>query len=201
MLLSVITPDKQPGMNGMLKKELEGIDAEVISKPWAEGILEAKGDFICLLEENSAIRMSTIRDNLHVFTDKPAYRKLAMVSCMVDLPEAKVNVAWTYNNGLQATTYIGSDSTHAARIGYVPGAIVRTSSLRKANLSPSYPPTAFSCGLSLFFWENGLRVALNPETLYYAPENASYTWPAAPNKSMLIPTAKVMQLWEHEMIS
>lgn len=201
MLLSVITPDNQPGMQRMLKKELEGIDAEVLVKEWGEGLLEATGDYTCLLEKDSAIQQGTILDNLQIFLDKPAYRKLAMVSPMVDIPQAKNNISFTYDEGLSAIIKQTSDEYHATRVGYVPGAIIRTSSLRKAIVSLDHHPTLLSCMLSLFFWESGLRIALNPKSLYYVPENASYAYLSGGILLPLMPSSKVVQTWEHEMIS
>src|SRR5438445_738319 len=99
MLLTVIVPDKQPGMERMLKKELVGIDAEVIKKSWTWGLKKAKGDYVCLLEKDSAVSLGTIRRNLEVFTNNQAYRKLAMVSPRVDLPNMAYPLSWSCVRG------------------------------------------------------------------------------------------------------
>lgn len=198
MLLTVIVPDKQPGMERMLQKELIGIETEIIKNSWDVGLRKAKGSYVCLLEKNSAVSPETIRKNLEVFTSKPAYRKLAMVSSCVDSPRLKTPVSFTFNEGgLALMPFPASEETHAARIGYAPGSVIRTSSLRKFKHKLKIHPHALSALLSVFFWENGLRVELNPDSLYYAPEKVIY------KKSRLKahPSEQVWYAWEREMIS
>lgn len=197
MLLSVITPDNQPGMAQMLEKELNGIDAEIIINNWDDGLRQAKGNFVCLLEKNSAVKSGTIRENLAVFTEKPAYRKLAMVSPLVDIDAQTYVLA--YEKGLTAKQTVALGSVVPARIGCIPGSIIRASSLKKypEKLDTEYP-IQDSSGLSIFFWENGLRICRNPDTLYYAPEDFHS------GTSLIethVPSSQVLDIWQHEMIS
>ena len=212
MLLSVITPDKQPGMAKMLKRELDGIHAEIIINNWDDGLKQAKGDFVCFLEKDSAVSEGSIRSSLAVFTDKPAYRKLAMVSPMFDLPSYSITEkAWlSYNNG-QTVNLGDKKGVHAARIGMFLGAVIRTSSLRKAKLDlnpksktpidgETYYPLHLSNMLSLYFWENGLRIHLNSEALYQGSENCTY-YVSQPFPMSIDPSEKVQKIWQQEMIS
>ncbi|HET8708939.1 MAG TPA: hypothetical protein VFL85_01520 [Candidatus Saccharimonadales bacterium] len=180
----------------MLQKELAGIDAEIITNKWDTGLKKARGNYVCLLEKNSAVQPGTIRSNLDAFLTRPAYRKLAMVSPRVDLPFVQVPVRWSYSGELCALTTPGSDEIYAAKIGYAPGAVIRTSSLKKYGKLENNP-YVFSSRLSVFFWENGLRVEFNPETLYYAPENVSYK----KYRKKAIPSPALLTMWHREMIA
>lgn len=184
----------------MLQKELEGIDAEVIKQPWSKGILKAKGSFVCLLEKNSAVSPGSIKKNLEEFISNPKYRKLAMVSPRIDLPTFKDAGSWTYESGLALIPRPTSNEFHSTRIGQAHGAIIRRSSLLKANLPYKMHPHAFSLALSLYFWENGLRIALEPSSIYYAPENVSYSRRMKP-KPLPVPSDNVLNMWQREWIS
>lgn len=196
MLLSVIVPRLSKGVKSMLERELKGIDSEIVRATWSNGIKKAKGDFVCLLETDSAVERNTIRDNLEAFTSNPSYRKLAMVSPRVDLPDASKPISWTYSNGLAALTEQTSQLTHAVRIGNVPGAIIRKSSLLKIDPDLTGHPWALSLTFSVECWKRGLRIALNPETLYYVPEGYRYKKGKATK-----PDEDVLRIWDREMIS
>lgn len=200
MLLTVIVPDLQPGMERMLKNELEGINAEVIKKSWTWGLKKAKGDYICLLERDSAVSPGTIRRNLEAFTSNQAYRKLAMVSPSVDHPRFSKPISWTYRRRLTAIGEPASREFHSVRIGQLPGAVIRRSSLKKANLALNLNPYVLSTAFSLFCWENGLRIAFEPEGVYYVPENASYAKNRYARRK-LKPGQNTLHIWEREMIT
>lgn len=205
MLLAVCVPDKQPGMERMLEKELEGLDAEVIHDSWQEALASTDAEFVCLLEKNSALSSGSIKASMKEFIENPLYRKLAMVSPIVDMPQFKAPISFTYtvndwHKGLAVVNKPRTDSFHNVRIGFVPGAIIRRSSLQKAAIPLTLPPVPFSVILSLFFWQHGLRVALQPQSLYYAPENVSYDRLPTQYRSSIVPEQKTADLWQHEMI-
>ena len=182
----------------MLARELDGLDVEVIEKGWSQGLKKARGDFVCLLEEDSAVDSGTIRDNLAVFTENPSYRKLAMVSPMVDFDDGERAVSFSYDDKHLAVTYPPSSCVHATRIGYVPGAVIRRSSLIKSKMRLGNNPMVLSTQLSLEFWNSGLRISLNPDATYFAPVEEHLAdiprrgWNSFP---------KVTALWERELIS
>jgi hypothetical protein len=204
MLLTIVTPDTQAGMRKMLERELEGIDHEIINKKWDKGIELAKGNFVCLLETNSAVKRGSIRDNLQVFLDNPSYRKLAMVSPAVDLADNDAIVpfmmGWmsdTTYNGVTYTMASAANGIKSVRLGFTPGAVIRRSSLLKSGVEYKKNPFLYSLEMSIAFWEQGLRVSGNPESLYYAPENITYT---KIKDTPEVPSA-VLEMWKHEMIS
>lgn len=201
MLLSVITPDNQPGMKRMLEKELSGIDSEIIIENFDEGLKLAKGDFVCFLESNSGLKEGSLKQLLSVFTEKPAYRKLAMVSPMFELPGMNLNIeAWlSYSEGLVVNTNpkVGAPPT---KIGMFLGAVIRTSSLKKSGLSLTQHPMALSAMLSIFLWDNGLRVHLNAKSMYQGAEDVDYIY-QRPFTLPIAPSDKVSQIWKQEWIA
>lgn len=181
----------------MLQKELEGIEHEIIRRTWEKGLLKAKGNYVCLLETDSAVQPNTIRENLAVFTDNPSYRKLAMVSPTVDYPDMTENLIFSWNNGLKAYHASQLRSMRDCRIGYVPGAIIRRTSLLKSNLEHIDNPNRLTTDVCFDFWSRGLRISVNPETVYFAPDGAKYK----KYKDIFQSNQSVIDIWEHELIS
>lgn len=157
-------------MKKMLQKELDGIEHEILYNKWATGLKRAKGDFVCLLDKDSAVAPNTIRDNLQTFTDNPSYRKLAMVTGYTDLDDQEREIMLTYNSmGLLARTDFSCMSSQAVRIGMVPGSVIRRSSLLKTEANFDKNRFTLSADVSIDFWSRGLRILFNPDSLYYFP--------------------------------
>lgn len=197
MLLSIICPRVSKGIQRMLERELEGIDYEIIRNTWVKGIPKARGNFVCLLETDSAVEPGTIKDNLAVFTDNPSYRKLAMVSPTVDFVGMPERLIFSWNNGLKGYHASQLKSMRDCRVGYVPGSVIRRTSLLKSNLDHLLNPNRLTTDMAFDFWSRGLRISVNPETTYCAPENVKYK----NYKDKFVPDQKVIELWEHELIS
>lgn len=181
----------------MLEKELEGIEYEIIRRVWSNGLEKAKGNFVVLLEPDSAIERGSIRDNLKVFTDNPSYRKLAMVSPTVDFPDVPVPLIFSWNDGLKGYHASQLKTMRDCRIGYVPGAVIRRTSLLKSNLTHIENPLNITRDVSFDFWSRGLRVSVNPETIYCVPEKQKMK----KYKDVFVPDQRVIGIWEHELIS
>lgn len=181
----------------MLEVELEGIEYEIIKRTWAKGLPKAKGSFVCLLETDCAVEKGSIRDNLAVFMKNPSYRKLAMVSPTVDFPDMEEPLIFSWNNGLKGYHASQLRSIRDCRIGYVPGAIIRRTSLLKSNLSRIENAQMLTTDVCFDFWSRGLRVSVNPETIYCVPEKSKYR----NYRGKFVPNQKVIDIWEHELIS
>lgn len=196
MLLSVICPRVSNGMARMLDRELEGIHHEIIYLTWEKGLEKAKGNFVCLLETNSAVERGSIVENLKVFTDNPSYRKLAMVSPTVDYPDMEQPLIFSWNDGLKAYHAGQLKSMRDCRMGYVPGAVIRRTSLLKSDLSHILDPHRLTTDVSFDFWNRGLRVQVNPDTVYYVPLKRK----TKKYKDKFTPNQSVIDIWEHEVI-
>lgn len=181
----------------MLERELEGIDYEIIRRVWSSGLEKAKGSYVCLLETESAIERGTIRNNLKVFTENPSYRKLAMVSPAVDFPDMEQNLIFSWNNGVKGYHASQLKSMRDCRIGYVPGAVIRRTSLLKSNLEHIENPLRLTTDVSFDFWSRGLRISINPESVYCVPERQKMK----NYKDKFAPDERVIGIWDHELIS
>ncbi len=182
----------------MLERELDGVDSEVIVADWDVGILFAKGDFICLLEADSAIDKGSIVNNLKVFTENPSYRKLAMVASPIDDPSCSGTV-FSFTEDARRRFINTSESVHAVRIGSVPGAVIRRSSLLKIAPEIGQNPLDLTMQVCLAFWEHGLRILLNPDSLYYAPD--TFVGVQVAHEPVWTTLPQVLSAWKREMIA
>lgn len=186
MQLTVIVPDDRPGMQRMLAHELQFIDSEIIYTNWRSGLKKAQGDFICLLEFDSAVSKGSIGRQLQVFLDNPRYRKLAMVSPLIEFDNTEA-MAFSHSN---------SEEPQFARTGVVVGAIIRRSSILKSKVVIGREIVNLSYNLSTIFWENGLRIMHDPNSIYYSSS-------ALQRKRIKQPTVSsvVIELWRRECIA
>lgn len=83
------------------------------------------------------------------------------------------------------------------RAGCVPGAIIRRSSILKfSSVLLNEEVITNSLNLSLNFWEHGLRISHDPESIYYSPDAA---YGEGSNGYEI--TQSVMRLWQQECVS
>ena len=195
MKLSVIVPDNRPGMQRMLEKELQYIDSEIIYNEWRSGLMQAQGDFICLLEHDSAVSPGSIDRQLNQFLHNPSFRKLAMVSPLVEFDDA-VPMEMRYIDNTVHFNVPSGVHCMLSRVGSLAGAVVRRSSLmqRKHMITDDIVQT--SAAISLDMWDKGLRVMQDNTSLYYSPESLFET----PTLSLPV-SETVTLLWGRELIT
>lgn len=168
--ISVVIPRSQEGVltAEWAAKELAGINHEIIvSKTWADGAKKATGDFVCFLEKDCVLGKGYFKQLLEGFEDKPSFRKLAMIA-----PAIGVNSYENIVYGMRIArtdvypAYIpSSSSSYLVQIAYIPGSLIRRSSL--SSLSPVKSVTMLdSINFSLSLWGSGQRILLNPRSLY-----------------------------------
>lgn len=190
MVLTVIVPDDRAGMQRMLATELANIDSEIIYDEWRSGLQKAQGDFILLLEHDSAVERGNIASMLDPFLSNPHYRKLAMVSPLVEFDDTNpTNLVYGDNSALISSGY------HSVRFGSLAGSIIRRTSLIKYCDVLVDDIIDSSYALSIAFWEHGLRIMSDPQSLYYSPTS----WSSYVPKRLFIPDS-LTQLWEQECI-
>lgn len=193
MILTVITPDDRPGMQRMLERELDGIENEILYTNWRSGLKKARGDFILLLEHDSAVERGSIHRMLHPFMDNPHYRKLVMVSPQIEFEDSepmRLMFSGETDKNLKR-------DYHLTRVGSLPGAIIRRSSLMAHASHIRKDVTESSFNLSLAFWENGLRIMHDPLALYYSPMTIGNTT----SYKSLEASDVIQQIWTQECIS
>lgn len=175
-----------------LIKELYPIpDAEIlIEDSWWQGLQKVKTPFVCLVEPDCVVSSGYFASNVGLFQKNPYYRKLAMVSSAVGVRNFANRV---FNYELQQTDWEGFEDDvqtkswfigankdkHSTKlcpvqVGFVPGAVIRTSALLEnmdefAKL-PLKNLVEFSTRVSFKFWETGRRVEVNPNSTYVSNE-------------------------------
>lgn len=172
--LSVIIPRSQEGelTKEWAEKQLVGIDHEIIMPTrWSMGLRRAKGEFICFLESDCVLGPGYFTSLLAQFEDKPSFRKLAMV-CPVLGINSYDNRVYGYRmapKDVYPAFIPSSSSPYFIQIGYVPGAILRRSSILE---SPPHvrDPLLDSTIISLGLWTSGQRIMMVPGTLYISTQ-------------------------------
>lgn len=187
MILTVIVPDERPGMQRMLAEQLKDIDSEIIYEGWKDGLRLAKGDFVCLLEHDSGISKGSIAKQLEPFLVNPSFRKLAMVSPMVEFEDTEAMLM----DGHQPQ---GMQQPQLARLACVGGAVIRRRSLLQHIEGLNDDLTSSSNNISVAFWENGLRIFADPTAIYYSPQQIT-------RGGVVHVSTKLMELWTRECIA
>lgn len=191
MTLSVIVPDDRPGMLRMLDHELKNIDSEIIHSDWRLGLKKAQGDFICLMEHDSAVQRGSMAKQMEFFEENPNFCTIAMVSPQVQFENSEP-LSLLYHGESRRKIY---STCHLVKVGCVGGAIIRANSLRKFIEAMDDDIIEFSYNLSLKFWENGLRIMREPNALYESPTEATTEIRVEPTVPL-----NLMELWTRECV-
>lgn len=159
----------------------------IISDSWLQGIAQAKGDYICMVEADCLVSSGYFSSNLGLFKRMAQYRKLAMMASCVGIDNWG-NRVYCYRleeetKGTQenSVTYwrVAADRTKRAnglynvQIGFMPGAIIRKTALREAVKHVDFTKldtVQLSTQLSFYFWNTGRRVMMNPNTTYVSTD-------------------------------
>jgi hypothetical protein len=195
VLLTVIVPQVLEGQRRSLQTGLDGISNEIIEDTWVEGIKKAQGDFICFMEVGSFVSEGYFKQNLSLFIDNPSYRKLAMISGVVDLPDESRVYSYHYNASVEPVRRAASKTPYCIQIGFIGGSIVRRSALTKIKPILDGDIVDISANMSIQLWSNGSRIMLNPAATYYAPEEV-------PESKTLLSMldGSLISMWKKEMI-
>lgn len=180
-----------------LWREIKDIpDAElIVSENWFDYVGKTKNNYMCFVEADCLVNSGYFSSQVGLFKKNPMFRKLAMLSSAVGVNTwsnkfygYKINQAWsdketvddkqiqTKNTFIEPSRDKKSRAVYPVEIGYVPGAIIRSSMLQQALGDVGYPNTEdlihLSEQLSLAFWKqgDGNRVHINPNTTYVTTE-------------------------------
>ena len=163
-MLEVLTTNPDlPGelISGSLDYNLTVIDS-------LADIGSPKGEYMMVLEHTSSILPPVLRQNLNLFMSNPLFRKMAMVSSVVngfDNPE-KVYGYFINNNLIYPSLKPSSNQVYAVQIGYFYGAVIRTKVFRGLGHRLTGDAIQDSTLISLGLWNSGNRVYVNPSTTY-----------------------------------
>lgn len=197
MILTVVFPHLQKAQWERIDEEFKHLEYEVvIQKDIQKAIEEARGRFILFLEEDSAFKKGELAESMNMFLDNQSYRKLAMITSAIDFDEFKAPVRYSADDGKLAIAPVSGDARYPVQIGYLYGSIIRTSAIKNLTLSRRKGTVYRSVQLSDFFWSTGLRIEMNPLSVYYAPASAK---PADDNYRFKT-SSEALKVWYKEFI-
>lgn len=187
-MLSVIIPNNQEAT--VIHATLDNLHKELVGLPggheillvdnWVYGVMQAKGNYICLVDADGLVSSSYFSSNMGLFKKQGFYRKLAMITSCVGVknwgnrvygyrlgrPEESVS-SWRVVPERQKR----SNGLYPIQIGFIPGAIIRRSVfdeqfMKTLKRLQHDPPVILSTRLSFYLWDTGHRILVNPNTTY-----------------------------------
>jgi hypothetical protein len=226
-MLSIILMNN--GEPKVMELTMENISKELQSVPEAEllvassifsGLSLVTTDYVCFLEADCLVSSGYFSSMLGLFKKNPHFRQLAMLSSATGVKyfhnrvygfevctdwskpttRGKANEIRTLNPNIHPIKAKKSSSPYSVKIGFYPGAIIRTKALKevldKYKKKGTNDLLNFSTVLSFGFWESGRRVLCNPNATYVTTETSIDKY--AP-QFMMVPT-KAGIIFEKERI-
>jgi len=196
MILSVVVSRLQKGQWQRIEDEFKFVDYElIVQKDITKALSEVKGRFVLFLEEDSSFLKGQLDNSLDIFRFNQSYRKLAMVTSTIDYDSELSPVGLSYKDGVKLSEVHG-DAQYPVSIGYLYGSIIRTTAIKKAVIAIRKDPLYQSVQLSDYFWSNGLRVEMNPKSVYYAPPDSKPELKSYKIKK----SSESLKVWKKEFI-
>ena len=198
MILTVVFPHLQKAQWERIDEEFKHLEYEVlIQRDINKAVTEAKGKFLLFLEEDCAFTKGELVESLNIFLDNPSYRKLAMVASATEFDSAPKPLRYSADDGKLGMVDVSGDSRYPVQIGYLYGSIIRTSAIKNIILAKRKDTIYRSYQLSDFFWSTGLRIEMNPLSVYYAPSEQNHI-PGDTYKFK--PSSEALKVWYKEFI-
>lgn len=195
MLTVIIRRDADPNTVQLtqksIMKELWGIDGSelLVTDSWTEGIRKVRTKFFCLLEADATLSSSYLSSNFGLMKKMSLLPKgggnvrLAMIASCLGIADFGNRI---YDYRLDKTTDDHGDvavatwqpspdrekrhsKLYEAQIGFVPGAIMRTSSMAEVVDTMEWDNkdlVRLSYDLSVYLWGSNRRLQVNPNTTY-----------------------------------
>ena len=182
MLSVIVANGDEPTVTQMTRELLEvekfPVGAELLFvNNWWEGVKQAHNNYICLLEPDCLVSKDYFVNLANSLQENLYFRKLNMMASAVGV-NSWADKIYGYKLGrggrITPSKFPTSGTPYPVEIGYVPGAIIRTSTLRRVIEDYNYDTAnliELSAELSFYFWSKGKRVHVNPSTTYVTTEN------------------------------
>jgi hypothetical protein len=178
--------------------------AELLTEDsWAEGLKKVRTPFVCLVEGDSIFSDNNLFSSVELMTDDGhniekgtgGYLKLAAVS-----PAVSSNRRHIYYKVEGNEVYAIEEHQavpYSAQIGFIPGAILRYSSIKDdINTLPWDEPNLvkMSSIVSLYLWNTNRRIKVNPDLTYIS------TYQSLEVPCLVNLPAKVKEVFERERL-
>ena len=199
MILTVVVPKLQKAQWESIERELQGIEYEIIPLADEQKALEvASGAFVVFLEEDAGFAPGSLKTSLDVYLQRPSYRKLAMVATPVDYDALDGRYGYSYENSVSLDSIEDNEEdSYPVSVGHFYGSVIRVSALKKHLINFKRDTIFKTVLLSDKFWSNGLRIELNPESTYYAPQGIK---PSHDGAYKIKANSESLKVWQREFI-
>lgn len=173
-----------------LKRELKSVNNSelLITEGWSEGIGKCQTEFICLVEPDCLVSSGYFASQVGLFKKNPMYRQLGIMSSSTSVVNWATKIygfdlADFQTSGVFPVKEKVSTAPYRIPIAYIPGSIIRLSTLRRVLdsnrkdhiigsglMKLSADLTYFSTMLSLAFWRQESHICINPNASYCTTE-------------------------------
>lgn len=144
----------------------------------------ADADYIAFVPHDMYLDDQYFYNLVKVYEDRPAYRKISIVSPTVSIPAIDI-FSWSINEvSYEPVVKKASREPYAVQIAYLPGAVIKKKALEKIDPAFTEDDLQNSIDFSLALWASGLRCFVDPTN---AIESNDFTletpWAYAHNES------------------
>jgi hypothetical protein len=160
----------------LLEKESFPLGSSVaLVDNWAQGLEDCKTEYVCFVEPDCLVSSGYFSSLAGLVKSNPKYTKLAMLSSATAVKYWPNRFFGYEYDGCKLAPVKNkkSNSFYRVRVGYAPGALIRTSIIKEVvkknkNILDDFDLVKMSVGLSLAFWSrgDGCPVYVNPITTY-----------------------------------
>lgn len=174
-----------------MKRELKSVNNSelLITEGWSEGIGKCKTEFICLVEPDCVVSSGYFASMIGLYKKNPMYRQLGIMSSSTSIVNWATKIygyelADRQTGGVIPLKRQVSTSPYRVQIAYIPGSIIRVSTLRdvlngnrknhiigSGLMKLSSDLTYFSTMMSLAFWRAQSHICINPTSSYCTTES------------------------------
>ena len=169
MIEVIIKPKATWAYKSMIKLALEKVKGAniIYANSLVEGLPNVKSEFVCYIG-NAIVDTDYFNDNLNIFIEYPAFKKLSIVSsATLDKNLSKRVYGYTLDpDGVKPVYKKASSMPYALQIAYLPGAIIRFSAIDHIKEYLTGDDLKDSYQASVDFWMTGKRCYINPRSTY-----------------------------------
>lgn len=166
-----------------IRKETVPFGSElIVADSWGQGLNKCNTEFICFVEPDCLISSGYFQSMLGLFQKNRFYRQLGVMGSATGVNDwgntiYGFQLGDNYADSVTPVEYKQSTAPYPAPIVFIPGAVLRVSTLKrilKSNprLFETYRDNLvyLSTMLCLEIWRHNGRVALNPSSTYVTTE-------------------------------
>ncbi len=174
----------------------------MVEASWGAGLKKVKTDFVCLLEPDCLVSSGYFMSLAGLLSGPSRMNKVAMITsgtCVKYWPIK--HYGYSFNGTeLEPVVFPKSTEPYNVRVGFVPGALIRMSTLKNVMKDIDFvgmDVMALSVHLSLAFWNygGGCQVMVNPGTSYVTNDDI-----AGATNFIKSPLGKLEQVFERRSI-